>query len=473
MISIKRNFLYSSILTTANYLFPFLTFPYVSRVLGVNNIGICNFVDSIVNYFILFSMMGIGVLGIREVAKCKNDNNKLNKVFNELFVLNSFSTLLALVVLLFLIFFTPYLSGYKELMFIGVFKLIFNYLLIEWLYKGLEDFKYITIRTILIKVLYVIFVFAFVRTSDDIFLYYLLSSMMIVVNAIVNCIYAKRFVKIQFEKIELKYIKPFFALGLYALLTSMYTSFNIAYLGFICGDVEVGYYTTAIKLFTILLALYTAFTGVMLPRMSSLISQNNYSEFRIMIDKSVDILFAFSVPLILFSVIMAPGIVQVISGSGYEGAIIPMQLVVPLMLIIGYEQILVIQILMPLKKDRAILTNSILGAVLGLLMNLLIVPYLKGIGSSIVWLCSEIIVLFSAQYFVSKYIHFSFPTMKLLKNVAFHTPLALGIYCVRLTQIDIYIQMIIAVLLLGLYVLFLQIYILKNEIILSVLNRMR
>lgn len=95
-MGIKKNLLYNSILTTSGYLFPLLTYPYVSRILGVGNIGMCSFVDSIVNFFVLFSMMGIGSIGIRETAKHQNNPALLAKTFSELFVLTLFSTLLVL-----------------------------------------------------------------------------------------------------------------------------------------------------------------------------------------------------------------------------------------------------------------------------------------------------------------------------------------------------------------------------------------
>ena len=258
MSNIKKNFFYSSILTTANYIFPILTYPYVSRVLGVNNIGICNFIDSIINYFILFSMMGIATIGIREVAACK-DREERNKIFNGLFFLNTLSTTIMLITLITAIFFIPELYEYKELMFVGAFKLFFNYLLVEWLYKGLEYFKFITIRTLIVKVIYVVSVFVFVRKANDYFVYYLLLSMMVVINAIINILYARKFVTFTFKKLTIRpFVKPFFIFGFYMFLTSMYSSFNVAYLGFVSGEVEVGYFTTATKLFSILLALYTA-----------------------------------------------------------------------------------------------------------------------------------------------------------------------------------------------------------------------
>ena len=113
MPSVKKNFLYSSILATANYIFPFILFPYVSRVLGVENNGKCSFIDSIVNYFILFSMMGVSIMGIREIAAHRNDRQQLTSSFSNLFLLNFLVTCIAVVLLLCATFFVPYLSSYK------------------------------------------------------------------------------------------------------------------------------------------------------------------------------------------------------------------------------------------------------------------------------------------------------------------------------------------------------------------------
>ena len=133
----------------------------------------------------------------------------------------------------------------------------------------------------------------------------------------------------------------------------MYTTFNVAYLGFTSNEVEVGYYTTATKLYTILLALFTAFTSVMIPRMSSLVAENKMEEFKKLSQKSSNILFGFSIPLIIYASVYAPYIINLIAGMGYEGAILPMRIILPLVLVIGYEQILICHILMPLKKDKA------------------------------------------------------------------------------------------------------------------------
>lgn len=473
-MGLKKNIVYSSILTVSNYLFPFLTYPYISRVLGVTNIGICNFIDSIINYYILFSMMGMGTIAIRAIANNKNDDGKLSKTFSSLFLLNSISTIIVLCVLIASIYIVPTLYQYKEMMYIGAFKLIFNYLLIEWFYKGIENFKYITQRSIIVKCVYVVLVYLLIKERNDYIIYYALSTLIIVINAFLNLFHSRHFTRFTLKGISvIPYLKSFVILGIYSLLTSMYTSFNVAFLGFVAGEKEVGYYTTAVKLYTILLSLFTAFTGVMMPRMSALIANGERDEFMRLAKKSIETLLLFVMPVIVFSIAFAPQIIYIIAGPEYGKAVLPMRIVMPLMLIIGYEQIIIIQMLMPLKKDKAILINSMLGAFVGLLMNILLVPGLKSVGSAIVWIMAEITVLCSGQFFVTKYTKFEFPYLDILKKMVSALPIGILCYIISELNIPILIRLIIGFLLLSSYYFFIDFYILKNEILFSSLSYLK
>ena len=256
------------------------------------------------------------------------------------------------------------------------------------------------------------------------------------------------------------------------MLGSMYTSFNVAYLGFTAGDTEVGYYTTATKLYSILLSLFTAFTGVMMPRMSSLLSENKIEEFKHLFNSSVQILVGITIPLIFFSEVFAPEIINLVSGKGYEGAIIPMRIILPLMLIIGYEQILIIQTLMPMKKDKAVFINASFGAVIGITANLVLVPQFKAIGSSIVWLISEIVVMVSAQFFVLKYARLQFPFKMIVQTMILYVPFFIIIlFLNKLINISDFSKMIIALLFMLIYTIFIQRYLLKNIIFINLIDQ--
>ena len=424
MASIKKNFIYSGILTSANYIFPLFVYPYISRVLGVTRIGACNFVDSIIQYFVILSMFGITSIGVREIAKAKHDKIKLNKVYNNIFWTNALFTIISSALLIVVIFSVQNLFEYRRLLCIGILKVVSNFFLIDWLFRGLEEFKYITIRTLLVKCLYVIVIFLFIKEESDYTTYYLLTALMITVNSVLNHSYSRKFVHITFRNIKYTtYIYPIIIMGVYSVMTSMYTTFNTAYLGFVAGDKEVGYYTTAHTLYGALLALFGAFTNVMLPRMSSLVSEGNLERFKYLLGKSSNILFSYSIPFVLLFIIYAPEIINIYAGKGFEGAILPMQLSMPLMIIIGYEQIIITQGLLPLDKNKSVLVNAIVGAFVGVVLSFLVVGKLKSVGSTIVWTVSELCVLLSASLFIKKYIGYKFPFAILLKELISYIPL--------------------------------------------------
>lgn len=474
MASIRKNILYSSILTLSGYIFPMIVFPYITRVLGVENLGICSFVDSTIHYFCILSMLGINTVGIREIAKYKDDKKHISKVYSSLLTLNLITTFIAIGVLLILMLTVDRIGQYREMMFIGIAKILFNSLLIEWLYKGLEDFKYITLRTVLVRAVYVVLVFILVRHPGDYDIYFGLTVAVVAVNAIINLFHSRSFVEFSFKRINVKpFVIPFLTLGLYQVLTNMYVSFNVTYLGIVTNDVEVGYYTTATKLYSIILSFFTAFTGVMLPRMSSIISQGDNKTFMHMTDKSLDALMAFVFPLIVITEVFAPQIVRIIAGEGYDGAILPMRIVMPLMFLIGYEQIIIIQMLSPMKKDKAILINSSFGAGVALLLNVLVVPKLASVGSAIVWVVAECAVTLSAQYFVRKYISFHFPLKTVLSYILISIPvLLLSCFCNNLFT-NQYVSFVVLSVLVLIYYTFAEIKVIKNSLVVSYYNKIK
>ena len=422
-MKLSHNIAYNFILTISGYLFPLITYPYVSRVLGVTNIGTYNMVDSIINYFILFSMLGIGVVGIRETAENRGDRRRLSESFRDLVAFNVFMTVIAEILLLATIFLVPRFGPYRNMLLIGAVKLLANLFLVEWFYKGIEDFRYITVRSIIVKALYVVSVFVFVKAPGDYPVYYLLTICVCIANAAVNWRHLRRFITFsQGQPFLFRYARPVAVMGCYALLTSMYTTFNVVYLGLVAGDTEVGYYTSAVKLYTLIISLFTAFTNVMLPRMSALVSQGDEGEFSRLASLSNTLLFRTSLPLVVFTVLYAPEIIRIICGPGYESAVLLMRIIMPLLFIVGYEQIIIVQMLMPMKKDRAVLVNSIFGASLGVALNLLLTPRWGSISTAGVWVCSECAVMLSAQYFIRKYLQRGFPVEIFFKELLYSTP---------------------------------------------------
>lgn len=392
-VSLKKNFMFKGLLTIANPIIAIVIFPYISRVLGVANVGLVNFVDNTVNYFLLFATMGIGTLGIRSIAAARESKGDVDKVFSNILGLNLIFTVAVMLVYNILVLLVPRFHDCAELFFIGNAKILFTALTIEWFFNGIEDFKYITLRILAIRLIYILAIFLLVKTSDDYVLYFVLTTLLVVINAVINLLHSRNYVKIRFRELfSLFYMKENILLGIYGIMTSMYLTFNVMYLGLVSTNVQVGYYTSAFKLYYLILSVFSAFTSVMLPRMSALISKGDKETFNYMINKSVDFVGLFSIPLILCCSILAPSIISVLCGPGYEGAILPMRIIMPAIIFVGIAQILAVQVLLPLKKDKVLLYTSILGAVLSLLINITVVPRLESIGSAIVLISSEMVV---------------------------------------------------------------------------------
>jgi O-antigen/teichoic acid export membrane protein len=464
-MELKKNVIYSSVLTSSNYIFQFITYPYVARILGVTNIGICNYIQCIVQYYIIFSMLGITTLGVREIAKCNGNKKRLNLVFSQLFSINFGLTMVVLVVYIIMVQIVPQFAPYRKLLYIGASQILFNLFTVEWLFRGIENFKYITIRTLVIRSIYVASIFLFIHNEEDYIKYFTIWSGVIIANGIVNWGYSRKIVSLTFQtyKSTKQFIKPILYLGTQQILTSFYTTFNVVYLGIVCGATQVGFYTTATKIENIILALYSSFTMVMMPRISAMIEKRDDLGVRHLIHQSTLLLFAFVTPCIIMTEFYAKEIVLLIAGKGYDGAIFPMRLVMPLMLIVGLEQILIVQILLPYRFDKQIFISSIMGASFSIIVNLLIVPHLRSIGSAIAWFTSEVVVMVCAMYFVRR----RFDLLTICRDLFYHLfaflPLIILFYYVTQNEIEWYFKLGVGIIITLLYSHFTLLYIIKNE----------
>ena len=473
-MGIKKNVVYSSILLTGNYIFPLITFPYISRVLGVSQIGVINFVDSIVNYYVMFSMLGLNILGIREIAKNKINLLQRSKIFSTLLSINFILTIILLAIYLGSVLFVPQFYLHRELFYVGAFKLFFNIFLIEWLYRGLENFQYITLCNLFLRFIYVIALFVWVDDAGDIVIYYLITVALTVFTALINSLHAYKYVSFRFTYISniRYYIRPYIELGIYLILTSMYTTFNVVYLGLVSTQAEVGYYVTALKLYTIILGVFTAFTNVLMPRMSALLADNDVNKFQSIIRTSLLIVIAVCVPIICYVLSMASDIILIIAGKGYEGAIILTQIIIFVIAFVGLAQILAIQILIPLKKDNVVLCASFMGALVGIILNIGLVRYMASLGTAMTLCISEAVVTSILLFYVLKKKIIDFPWHFLCKDILYSVPIYLLInYCVLSYWADPISRLVISALLYLITFVFTQTYILKNPIFLSFFKR--
>ena len=470
-MGLKKNIVYSSFLTLSNYIFGLLIFPYVARVLGVQNMGTIDFVTNLIGYFLLFSSFGISTLGIREIAKVKNDKKDLNRCYSSLLFLNLIYTVTTLFILYIAIYIVDRLLPYRLLLLIGSIQVLSTTFLIEWLFRGLEDFRFITIRNIGIKILYVFFVFYLVNEPEDYVLFFALTIGMVLLNAIVNLWYSKRFVSFSLKNVSInEYVRSSISLGIYCVLTSMYTTFNVVFLGLSSDSIQVGYYSTALKIYTIVLGFYTAFTSVMMPRSSSLLTEKRMTEFNNLIKKSFELLYTLSFPLIIVCVCLAPQIIDILAGTQYNGAILPMRIIVPLLFVVGIAQILALQIIIPLQKDKWTLIASSFGAVIGIILNFVLVLKYKSVGTAITLVLTESCVTLIYFLLILKHKVIVFDYSLLIRHLLLSVPYAIICFVVVTKYMEAYIILFLSACLCLSYFIVSQVWLLKNALLINILK---
>jgi len=393
--SIKKNFIMNAILTVSNFLFPLITFPYVSRVLGPDGYGLVNLATSVVAYFALFAQLGIPTYGVRAAAKVRDDKEALSRLTQELFLINLFCSLIVYAVFFGALFTVPAMRSEKTLYLIMSTQILFQAIGLEHLYKGLEMYSYITIRSLIFKVIGLIGTFLLVKAEKDYAIYGAITVFATSASAVMNLLHARRVVDLKLKKNlnlkkHMKEVAIFFAM---ACATTVYLHLDNVMLGIMKTKTDVGYYGAAVRIKTILVSIVTSLGTVLLPRASWYVEKGEMDEFRKVGAKAVRFVWLFSFPLMIYFMIFAREGILFLSGIKYLDAILPMQIIMPTLLFIGFSNILGIQILVPIGREKTVLWSEIAGAVVDLILNAVLIPRYKSAGAAIGTLAAELVVL--------------------------------------------------------------------------------
>lgn len=393
------NFVMNAILTMSQFLFPLITFPYISRILLPTGTGKVSFATSVVSYFALFAQLGIPTYGIRACAKVRDDRKALERMVQELFLINLIMSILAYIVLFLAIAFVPRMRQEKALFLIVGLTILFNAIGMEWLYKALEQYTYITVRSIIFKLIAVVAMFVLVHEQKDYVIYGGISILAASASNVFNFFHAHKYVSIKpvgsynFRQ-HLKPIVIFFAMSCAA---TIYTNLDTVMLGFMTSDAEVGYYNAAVKIKSILVSVVTSLGVVLLPRASYYVEHKLMDEFYRITQKAINFVFLIAVPLTVYFILFAKEGIFFLSGSEYASSILPMQVIMLTVFFIGLTNIMGIQMLIPLGKEKMVLYSEIAGAIADLILNTLLIPIMASTGAAIGTVVAEGVV-FAVQF---------------------------------------------------------------------------
>ena len=401
--SLKLNVIMNMILTMSSFIFPLITFPYVSRILLPEGTGKVSFATSLISYFSMFAQLGIPMYGIRAGAKVRDNRQELTRTAQELLIINLIMSVISYVVLFIAIAFVPRLQSEKTLYVIVSFTIILTSIGMEWLYKALEQYTYITIRSVIFKFIALIAMFLLIHEKTDYVIYGGISILAGCASNIFNFINVHKYIDLKpvggynFKQ-HLKPIGTFFAM---ACASTIYTNLDTVMLGFMKTDTDVGYYNAAVKIKNILVSIVTSLGAVLLPRASYYIENGLIDKFKRITKKALSFVFLVASPLMLYFIFYAKEGIFFLSGNAYEGSILPMQIIMPTLLFIGITNILGIQMLVPMGKEKVVLYSEIAGAIVDVIINTLLIPRFASAGAAIGTLVAEFVVLV-VQYIALK-----------------------------------------------------------------------
>lgn len=394
MTDLRKNFGYTAILMGVNYLFPLFVYPHVSRVLGVDGIGLVSFIDSLTTYFILMSMMGISILGVRETSRVSGNEHRSREVLWSLLKLQASVTIFVLFLMITATIFVAELRANWQLMTIGMSKLVLNLFIVEWYYKGEGRFRYLALRALLIKGIYVVAVWLFVRSESDIILYYMLTMAVVGAYAVSDFAHLPQGLRRYYSGVGIKrYFAPYMSLGVYTLFASVYTTLNMVWLGFACDESEVGYYATSSKVVMLTVGVFAALTDVMLPVVSRARNQGISAMYEGCVKKCSLLIFVISIGVVAIAEIWTEEIVRLLAGEGFEGAVMPLRIMIPFVIGAGQLQVFSTLVMAPEGYEREIMMSTGIAAISGVVLNALLVSSLGAVGSAWVWGVCQLIVL--------------------------------------------------------------------------------
>lgn len=393
--SIKFNFIMNTILTVSAMLFPLITYPYVTRVLGASGVGKVNFANGNIAYFAMIAQLGIPTYGIRACAQVRNDEDKLNATVQEILIINMIMCGIAYAAFIACVFAIPQYRREKELFFVMGFTMLFNTIGVEWLYKGIEQYGYITVRSIIFKAMALVATFLLVRAKSDYIIYGGIVIFATVGSNVMNIIVLKRHVSLRrVEKYDFKrHLKPIFIFFSMSVATTIYTNMDSVMIGFMRGTSENGIYDTAVKAKGVLVALTTSLGTVLMPRVSYYIKNGQNEEFTRILKKAVNFVILLSVPLCLYFMLFARQTVSILGGAEFYESAVPMRIIMPTLIFIGLSNIFGLQMLVPLGRERDVLYSEIVGAIVNLIINTALIPSLGASGAAIGTVAAEFAVL--------------------------------------------------------------------------------
>lgn len=393
--SIKKNAALNLIKQACTIVFPFITFSYASHVMGSEKMGFLSFGQSIISYLAYVAMLGVSEYSIREVAKCKDNREEVNKLSCDVFSINVYSTILAYVIMALLLVFWRRLDPYRTVIIILGFQMLLTTIGADWVNTAYEDFAYLTIRYILVEIICIVFMLLFVKGPEDLLIYAFIILFATAGGNLLNVIYIRKYVKLKFIFAPdfRKHLPHMLILFFNSVALVIYLNSDITILGILKNDVVVGVYAIATKIYLMVKALINSIIMVTVPRTSKLMSEGNVKEVNTMLSKVTNTIIALGVPMIVGVFMEASNIIYLVGGPEYVNGITSLKIYSVTIIFAVSSCFVSYAILLPNNLEKYFMYSTMIAAVVNIGLNFILIPVLSLNGAAITTLIAEACVL--------------------------------------------------------------------------------
>jgi len=390
LLSLKKNLVYNFILSVSQVLLPLVSIPYVSRVLNPDGIGRVSFIDSFTYYFISIAEFGIVVYGMRAIARVRDDRAAKDKLVSELLALHVLSSTAALVLYSLSVFFVWKNIQDTRLLLFSLSFLLVNFFACEWYFLGMEKFRYITLRTLGIRLLGLATIFILVKQPKDYYIYYGIIAASAIISSIWNNICLFKEVSVSFKGIDWKKHIAFTKVTWFISLTyGVSLLLDNVFLRLVSTATAVGYYAFSMKIVRTSTVLLTDSLLVFFPRIVSLIRDGDKEQLQAVVSRNMQLILFFSVPLCVGTLLVAEPLVNVFLGPQFMPAVTDLGILTLFPLLRTYNLFLSKQILIAHDKEAWYLRSLIIGSLLFIILSLALSYYFTDKGACMAMILAE------------------------------------------------------------------------------------
>lgn len=386
MPSSKSNALYNSSYQLIRLIFPIITYPYVARVIGPTGIGQVTYAQTIAHYFVIVALLGIPMYGIREVSNSRRDETVLRKTFSELFLLSTGLVIIAFGIYALLPVVLPSVAALPALHWAFGATVLVSSARLDWYYQGLEKYRYVTIRNLLVRIATLGLIFVLVRDSDDYVAYGLIWVGGTVIANLWNFAYSLKLTGFSLRDIHpLGHLKGVLPSAWLQLAGTLHASVDTVMLGILLDDerYSVGLYSTAGRIMRILLSIVMAGGAVLLPKVSMKNASGDDEAVARLIRKNVAFTLYFALPMVIGLIVTAEDAIVLFAGVHFRPAITTARLLAPQLLVLGLANIVNMQIFYARGREKQLLWISTGSIVAAIGLNALLIPTMKQNGAAI------------------------------------------------------------------------------------------